>query len=128
MVPRRFPPCGSRVKVMMRPLVCLVLVVAGCGGGSDPCDGQQGTCLSATVEGSLENLDRLEVSVDGIAQPMASSPGGTFSLPVRMAIVLPSSVGASTSITIDGFGGGQLRGSTGQEPVTLTVNGKSSHT
>src|SRR3954462_13285939 len=95
---------------------CLALLLAGCG-AADPCDGIEGTCLSATVEGPVKMLDGLQITVDGLPAPMKSTPGATFDLPVRLAIVVPASVGATATITIDGFFGPTLLGSTGKVAV-----------
>jgi hypothetical protein len=111
----------------MRLLACFLLAVAGCS-SADPCDGLAGTCVSARVEGNVMGLDALRISVAGQPMSMTSMAGGTFSLPVRLAIVLPAGVASPASITIDGMAAGQPRASSGAQSVPLVAGGKTSFT
>ena len=108
-------------------LVLLALVLSGC--APDPCDGVSGTCLSARVEGAVSALDQLRITVDGVGKMSSpSSPGDTFSPPVRLAIALPQQVGASALITIDGLLSGSQVASSGAQTVPLAANGRAVYT
>jgi hypothetical protein len=111
----------------MRAALALFLFVTGCS-AADPCDGISGSCLSARIEGDAKALDALRVSLGASGGMMTSMPGGTFDLPVRIAIVLPASATSPAAITIDGLAGGQTRASSGEQSVAFVVGGKSSFT
>jgi hypothetical protein len=112
---------------MIRSGFLVTLLVAGCG-TADPCDGLQGTCLSARIEGMPAQLDQLRVTVAGQPMPMLSptSPAA-FSLPVRLAVVLTTPA-PNASITVEGLTLGNVVGSSGAQMVTLNPGGRSSFT
>lgn len=113
----------------MRALVVVALLVAGAGCADNPCSGISGTCISGRVEGTVTGLDQLRVALDGVTQtqlsPTTPSP---FSLPVRVAIALPSSATSPVTLTIDGLSGGQALATSGAQSVSFTAGGHASYT
>jgi hypothetical protein len=107
----------------------LLLSCWGCS-AADPCDGLQGTCVSARVEGQPATVDQLRITVDGRPPAMLTPTprGAPFSLPVRVALVFSAAPGASAAITVEGLVGGAAVGSSGKQMVPLSPNGKSSFT
>jgi hypothetical protein len=112
----------------MRILGLALLLAGGCA-AKDPCEGESGICIGATIEGNVSGLDQLRLTID---QPVARTvttpnPPSGFSLPVKVALVLPAAVTGSFSITVEGLSGGQAIASTGA--VVLQVPGqRASHT
>ncbi len=109
-------------------LAALVTVGAvGCGGTADPCDGVTGSiCITARVEAApgatVTGLDQLRVTVDKLPGEMALSPTmpAAFSLPVKLALVLPETVTGQITVTVVGLAGGQVQATA--PPQTVTVN------
>jgi hypothetical protein len=99
----------------------LALVAAGCS-TADPCDGLQGTCVSALVDGQPTMLDQLRITAEG--QPTSLTTGAGFSLPVRVAIVFTAPPPGPVGITIDGLAGGNVVSSSGKQTVSVPANGK----
>jgi hypothetical protein len=94
----------------MRALLLVSLVAAGC--ASDVCGGVNGVCIAARVEGSVGQLDQLQIDLTfNGASSTRMSPQGTnmpFNLPVKLAIeasMVPSSA-PSVQIGITGIRGG----------------------
>jgi hypothetical protein len=102
----------------------LALVAAGCS-AADPCDGLQGTCVSALVDGQPAMLDQLRITAEG--QPSSLTTGSGFSLPVRVAIVFTTAPTSPVAITIDGLTGGNVVSSSGRQMVPVTPNGKTTY-
>jgi hypothetical protein len=76
------------------PGLLLSLFLVGCG-GSDPCGGVAGTCLSLEIGGhGIDAIDQLLVHVHGAEidsqQPTGAQGGGEVSLPVNVALEFPS--------------------------------------
>lgn len=112
---------------MRRLVLAVVVVAAGC--ASDPCSGVAGTCISARVQGSASGLDQLRVILDGAAQPQVSpATPSAFSLPVRVAIVLPASVTSPATLTVEGVAGGQTVATSGPQSVSFTSGAHQSFT
>jgi hypothetical protein len=110
----------------LRALVATLFLV-GCAG--DPCDGVSGTCLSARIEGSVGMLDQLAFTVDKLGTMSTPMPAGApFSLPVRVAIQLPPSVGTPAGITVTGLSGGNGIASSGHQQVPIVANTRNSFT
>lgn len=102
----------------------LALVAAGCN-AADPCDGLQGTCVSALVDGQPAMLDQLRISAEGEATPRTTGSG--FKLPVRVAIVFTTAPSGPVPITIDGLAGGNVVSSSGRQMVPISPSGKTSY-
>ncbi len=86
-------PLRHRQKKNISPSNCISLLLAsllGCSAG-DPCDGQDGTCLSIDVQGSLA-LDTINFSLSGAVQNSTTRalPDGETALPVQVAVLLPA--------------------------------------
>ncbi|MDB4965770.1 MAG: hypothetical protein JWN44_1459 [Myxococcales bacterium] len=103
------------------------VVLTGCA-AADPCAGVGGTCVSARVEGNVTGIDSLRITVAGQPAPMSSTPGGTITLPVRVALALPQGITSPAQITVDGLAGGAVRATSGVQSVPLTGGGHSSFT
>ena len=86
--------------------LAVALASIGCG-GTDPCDGISGTCVTATVKGNASNLDQLRFSIDMPSAKTLLTPStpSHFTLPVDVALVLPA--GGKVNITVVGMSGGQ---------------------
>lgn len=89
-------------------LMSLALVSA-CSSQSDPCEGQKGVCIRLRVEGDVAGLDQLRVALDKPSAKSQVSPAvaASFSLPVQVALVLPSSVTGDVGVAVDGLAAGQ---------------------
>jgi len=105
----------------------LALSAVGCS-ATDPCDGLTGTCVSAKVTGSVGNLDQLRINVKGFASKYTPSPAnGTFTLPVKLALSLPASVGNQPVISVDGLLGGVVVASSTEDMFVLVAGQKQAH-
>jgi hypothetical protein len=102
----------------------LALVAAGCS-AADPCDGLQGTCVSALVDGQPALLDQLRITAEG--QPTPLTTGSGFTLPVRVAIVFSTTPSTPVPITIEGLAGGNVVSSSGRQMVPISPSGKTSY-
>ncbi|HZS39469.1 MAG TPA: hypothetical protein VFF06_21710 [Polyangia bacterium] len=113
-------------------ILVLALAVSGCGGATDPCDGAADAthvCLSATVQGNVTGLDQLRVSLEKLPNAVVSpSTPSSFSLPVKLAVVFPSSAAGSSGLTIEGLQGGRSIASTGKVPITIPASGRFAQT
>jgi hypothetical protein len=108
-------------------LVAALATVSGC--SSDPCDGKPGTCISARIEGNVASLTQLRISVDGAGQRTSPEPAGAaFSLPVKLAIVLPPSVTSPARVTIDALDGGRVAGTSGPTDIAFTPGSRVART
>jgi hypothetical protein len=85
----------------------LLAILAGCQAG-DPCDGQDGTCLSIEVQGTVVALDSIRFDLRGAVQHSFTSslPAGV-ALPVQVGVLLPLDAQGIISITAVGSLGGQ---------------------
>src|SRR6185437_7639707 len=93
------------------------------------CDGQTGTCVSARVEGTVTGLDQLRVSIGQLsAQMLTPTTPSPFSLPVKVAILLPATVTSPATITIDGASNGQDIATSGPQAVAFTAGSHASFT
>lgn len=104
----------------MRILWLALLALSGCG-AKDPCDGESGICIGATVQGNVSGLDQLRITIDKpvVRTVTTPNPPSGFSLPIKVALVLPAGATGAISITIEGLSGGQPVASSG--PVVVTV-------
>lgn len=78
-------------------VLVLVLVLVGCGGAADPCDGVAGRCIALHVESTtVARIDQLELDVVyGDLHGTVTTGSGAVDLPLATAIEL-----ASTSETL----------------------------
>ncbi len=115
----------------------LVACAAGCGASSkatDPCDGQPGACIGLRVEGSVSPLDKLSIYVGAPVNASMVTPMSTFTLPAKVALILPAGTTGSVAVSVDGLDKGVVKGQgggtvilsalgRGQLTVTLTAPG-----
>ena len=110
----------------MRHARIFVLAAAALGGCSaNPCDGRGAACVNALVEGYSGALDQLRISID---QPTASTsttpnPPSSFTLPVKVALVLPPGTAGHVSVGVDGLSSGAVVASAAPQSVTVPASG-----
>lgn len=102
--------------------VIAALMLGGC--GSNPCAGRGPRCVNALVEGYAGPLDQLRISID---QPMAQTtttpdPPSSFSLPVKLAVVLPAAAQGTVSVGIEGLSNQQVVATATPRAVTLPAS------
>lgn len=90
----------------MRAWYGLALLICASGCQPDPCRGISGACVNALVEGSVTGLDQLRVLLEGVDAKSSPATPAAFTLPVRLAIVLPQALHNEAKITIEGLAGG----------------------
>lgn len=117
----------STAGTLVAGAAALALATAGC--AKDPCDGVSGTCISGRVEGAVTGLDQLRVVLDGAsAAQLSPSAPSAFSLPVRLAIVLPASVTSPAMLTVEGLAGGATVATSGPQSVSFQAGAHASYT
>jgi len=115
------------MRALTLALVTTLATLSGC--SSDPCDGKSGTCISARVEGAIPSLTQLRINVDGLGAKSSPDPAGSaFSLPVKVAIVLPPTATSPARVTIEALDGARVVGSSATVAVTFTPGQKQSQT
>jgi hypothetical protein len=100
----------------------LAAAIGGC--SSNPCDGRGASCVNALVQGYAGMLNQLRITID---QPSATStttpnPPSSFTLPVKVALVLPPGTSGALTVDIDGLSSQQVVASAA--PRTITVPSK----
>jgi hypothetical protein len=105
-------------------LALLLAAVGGCSSTTDPCSSEKGACITATVEGSAHGLDQLLFAIDKPMPKSVFTPSvpAAFSLPVKVALVLPAGVTGSVSVTVDGLAAGAAIAHT-QQTVSVPASG-----
>lgn len=115
------------MRALTLSLLAVTAALAGC--SSDPCDGKSGTCIAARIEGAIPSLTQLRITVDGLGTKSSPDPAGAaFTLPVKVAIVLPPSEDSPTEITIDALDGARVVGTSGAVLVAFSPGQKQSQT
>jgi hypothetical protein len=108
---------------MTRAMLIIAAVALG-GCSSNPCDGRGASCVNALVQGYSGALDQLRITID---QPSATStttpnPPSSFTLPVKVALVLPSGTTGTVNVGVEGLSSQQVVASTSRA-VTLPSSG-----
>jgi hypothetical protein len=104
--------------------------LAGCGGDSDPCAGQSALCVAARVQGvNIGDLDQVRFTTASPVLHASSQPagGGTFTLPVKVALLLPAALASGSTIKIvaEGIRGGRVVGTSLSDAVVVPAAGSS---
>ena len=107
----------------MRALV-LALLVSGCA-AKDPCAGQSGVCIPVLVEGTVRGLDQLRVTVDDPAVKSVLTPTtpSSFTLPVKLAIVLPAGTKGTVHASLEGLSVGRVIAGAAAKAIVLPPTG-----
>lgn len=110
--------------------ITAVTSLAACGNDApDVCAGYAGTCLDLTVRSSeITSIDTLQVDASGaVTGPRTSTLGKSATLPVHVALQLPTGTAGSLSLTVTGRLNATNVGS-GTVTVTLVANKRNAAT
>lgn len=90
----------------MRTWILMAMVAAGC--NADPCSSESGLCINLRVEGNVEGLDQLAVSVDRPAVKRLVTPQtpAALTLPSQVALVFPAGTSGGATLSVDGLRAG----------------------
>ncbi|MDB4966010.1 MAG: hypothetical protein JWN44_1699 [Myxococcales bacterium] len=107
---------------MRATFLALLFAAVGCS-NSDPCAGQSGVCIGLRVVGDVGTLDQLSVGLDMPTAASQSTPQGSFTLPVKLPLLLPAGSTGPVQVAVDGLRGGFIVAH-GDGTATLSASGK----
>jgi hypothetical protein len=101
--------------------VCAVATIAAGCSAKGVCDGKAGTCVTLTVTSSqAQKVDELDFTASGAATGTQSSTTSAKSLPIEIAITLPTTATGTLALDVAGKLAGAVVG-TGSGSVAITA-------
>ncbi len=96
-------------------IIAALVILVGCAGAEDPCDGRSGACITVNVEApTLDRIDQLEIDLlyDGRHSTTTTLPaqGGTSGFPLVLAIEIEIAKPVTVGVVAAGKLGGNVLG------------------